>query len=742
MFLFLRMEESKMSTCLTINKLKKDNIFCSDFLSLENNNEIEFNNNQKIAVLYGPNGTGKTSLAKVFSREQGTEYELKYNNMDVTNETEKDIFHVISDQNSRNIIEGEETDFLIGDNIRKEYELKTKLDDSFMRTFDGLNKIYKNEYGIKKVSSKVFSYIKDSKLSAFLKDIVNQKNKGKRLDYEEVINYIKHSTIVNIQDYEEEKLNFLKANLEGSLINIILNLDKELLNLNSQNILELEENEAAIEILNKFDYINDCIVCETKDINTKKLKSKKNQHNIEIVNNLNDNEKAIIGNVLNKIKGNDPLSIRKALYMILNEGDVTELKSLVHEINRYIEIYRIEVKNKFIKVCEDAKLEDIFQEYSKVKSEQLELVEEDLLFIQNIISESIDKELKIERTKENKISILLENEQLLNKDRNELHLSNGEQNFISLTFELLKAKNTQKEVIIIDDPISSFDSIFKNKIAYAIIRFLENKNQIILSHNVDLIRLLEHQKNNCFNLYLLNNTDGELNGIIPVSNCEKKILLSIPEFLEILKSDIFNEIYDEKAFLISLVPFLRGYAQITLDIESKNELTKIMHGYNSEKVNITHIYSNLIKPTRCFKNNIEISSQDIINYNVKNAKVLKEDTNYKLLKRSLFHTLNYLFLRLSVEKNLVDLYKINTKKYDMLSKIIFKAFSDKSIKENIKHRAFFASKKTLLNEFNHFDGNMSVFFPALDITDKALENEREAILNYLEKLNPQTVLVY
>lgn len=742
MFLFLRMEESKMSTCLTINKLKKDNIFCSDFLSLENNNEIEFNNNQKIAVLYGPNGTGKTSLAKVFSREQGTEYELKYNNMDVTNETEKDIFHVISDQNSRNIIEGEETDFLIGDNIRKEYELKTKLDDSFMRTFDGLNKIYKNEYGIKKVSSKVFSYIKDSKLSAFLKDIVNQKNKGKRLDYEEVINYIKHSTIVNIQDYEEEKLNFLKANLEGSLINIILNLDKELLNLNSQNILELEENEAAIEILNKFDYINDCIVCETKDINTKKLKSKKNQHNIEIVNNLNDNEKAIIENVLNKIKGNDPLSIRKALYMILNEGDVTELKSLVHEINRYIEIYRIEVKNKFIKVCEDAKLEDIFQEYSKVKSEQLELVEEDLLFIQNIISESIDKELKIERTKENKISILLENEQLLNKDRNELHLSNGEQNFISLTFELLKAKNTQKEVIIIDDPISSFDSIFKNKIAYAIIRFLENKNQIILSHNVDLIRLLEHQKNNCFNLYLLNNTDGELNGIIPVSNCEKKILLSIPEFLEILKSDIFNEIYDEKAFLISLAPFLRGYAQITLDIKSKNELTKIMHGYNSEKVNITHIYSNLIKPTRCFKNNIEISSQDIINYNVKNAKVLKEDTNYKLLKRSLFHTLNYLFLRLSVEKNLVDLYKINTKKYDMLSKIIFKAFSDNSIKENIKHRAFFASKKTLLNEFNHFDGNMSVFFPALDITDKALEKEREAILNYLEKLNPQTVLVY
>lgn len=47
---------------------------------------------------------------------------------------------------------------------------------------------------------------------------------------------------------------------------------------------------------------------------------------------------------------------------------------------------------------------------------------------------------------------------------------------------------------------------------------------------------------------------------------------------------------------------------------------------------------------------------------------------------------------------------------------------------------FFTSRKTLLNEFNHFEGNMNIFQPAIDITDIALNEEKESILDYLEKL--------
>ena len=38
-------------------------------------------------------------------------------------------------------------------------------------------------------------------------------------------------------------------------------------------------------------------------------------------------------------------------------------------------------------------------------------------------------------------------------------------------------------------------------------------------------------------------------------------------------------------------------------------------------------------------------------------------------------------------------------------------------------RVFFTSRKTLLNEFNHFEGNMNIFQPAIDITKSALQKE-------------------
>ena len=72
-------------------------------------------------VLYGPNGTGKTSLVKVLSGEKGTKVSYNYNGSDYTDDSQ---FFVINDQNNRNIISGSPKDFLLGDNIRREFELQ------------------------------------------------------------------------------------------------------------------------------------------------------------------------------------------------------------------------------------------------------------------------------------------------------------------------------------------------------------------------------------------------------------------------------------------------------------------------------------------------------------------------------------------------------------------------------------------------------------------------------------------
>ena len=81
-------------------------------------------------------------------------------------------------------------------------------------------------------------------------------------------------------------------------------------------------------------------------------------------------------------------------------------------------------------------------------------------------------------------------------------------------------------------------------------------------------------------------------------------------------------------------------------------------------------------------------------------------------------------------------FKINTKKYDMLTRIIDKAFKDDNL-DNIRKRVFLLSRKTLLNEFNHFEQSLNIFQPAMDITDTALKKEREDILQFLEQLKSE-----
>jgi len=46
----------------------------------------------------------------------------------------------------------------------------------------------------------------------------------------------------------------------------------------------------------------------------------------------------------------------------------------------------------------------------------------------------------------------------------------------------------------------------------------------------------------------------------------------------------------------------------------------------------------------------------------------------------------------------------------------------------------FLSKKTLLNEFNHFEIDMNIFQPAIDIANATLRKEKEDILNMLSAI--------
>lgn len=148
---------------LVFKKIENKNIFTRDFNPLVSNNAIDFGNNNKIAVIYGPNGTGKTSLIKVLGDGDKTKVEFSLD--DIPHTSGKDIFHIINDQNNRNIISGETKEFLLGDNIRHEFELQEIIASERKKLLGDINSLLKNKFFISTISNSLIKLIKNHKVS-------------------------------------------------------------------------------------------------------------------------------------------------------------------------------------------------------------------------------------------------------------------------------------------------------------------------------------------------------------------------------------------------------------------------------------------------------------------------------------------------------------------------------------------------------------------------------------------------
>ena len=156
-----------MENSIIFSKIESGSIFVNDYISFEKNNNISFSK-EGIAVLYGPNGTGKSSLAKVLSGESGTSMKYEYKGVEYSDNSQ---FHVINDQNNRNIIRGTAKDFLLGDNIKREFELQEYLENEYKRLCGESIKILKSNYGISSASSKALEcFSNNTTLYKLLKD--------------------------------------------------------------------------------------------------------------------------------------------------------------------------------------------------------------------------------------------------------------------------------------------------------------------------------------------------------------------------------------------------------------------------------------------------------------------------------------------------------------------------------------------------------------------------------------------
>lgn len=720
---------------LIFKKIENENIFAKDYDNFIKNNEIEFSDSG-IAVVYGPNGTGKTSLVKALSNGEKTAIIYTYNGRDYTDDSQ---FIVINDQNNRNIIKGETSDFLLGDDIKRENELYEYITNEYGNICVQSNKILKDKFKITSGSNKLIEYFsKENNFQKNLQDLANNKSKGKKTKLDDyIIGWSKYRPC-EISAYDEAKLEYFMGDLSSSnsLILEIERIDTTKL-IKNRRIREVEKNTEAIRILSHFCDTEECIVCDSVNIGRENLLAKKTENKNNILETLEPKIKEILEKLSSSSEDKDPFNIKNILMMAVETGELEGIYKLKEDIQKYRDIFVKKVINELLEILNDSDIKDKNEEYKKLINEKPEINDDDFLYIEQIINNSMLKKIRIDRDDKKNIQIFIEDKEFLGIDREDLPLSSGEQNFLSLTLEFLKAKNSDKPIVILDDPISSFDSIYKNKIAYAIIKILDKKQRVILTHNVDLLRLLDGQLKKCFNLFLFNNTENGENGFIPLKPDERDMLISLDVLLKAFRTKVYKYVKNKELFLMSLIPFMRGYATIINNEDVKEKLTQVMHGFKNENVDIGECYQVLFGKHDGIDTQYEVSVDSILNQSIKECEIV-DDEKYPLLNRTLRHSFIYLYLRLLIEKELVSKYNIQVDGRNgakQLGQIISKAFPENSDKNTMKKRVFLTTKKTLLNEFNHFEGNLSIFQPAIDITNQLLEKEAEDIIDFLRKLS-------
>ena len=740
---------------LEFSSIINGTIFETDFQSLTAaNGTVEFKHmgtSGGIAVIYAPNGTGKSSFAKVLNADASSD-QLSFIASDETGSTitvETQAFHIIPEHINRNVIRGKETDYLIGKQIRREYELRDSINTAFQTAYSNLVSKYKSDFKVGKVGDFLLTQIGtlDGNLYReafkYLRSIVSTRTHGKNINQNEFVEFIRN---------KENKLNLIELDankrawviLDASKTKItetITTLDHHSIVSNTETI-QIEKYDDAIRLLEKYHDMDSCIVCDNPCFNAESLLTTKTENRKHIYENLDQPTKNLLDKVVrdSSLSISDPFDIKRIVSDFIAGGDATELIQLQIDLNIYVHVIGDEMIDTLLHCFDEMHLFQDYDEYSALVELQPQLDSEELLFIEDIINESIGKVIKIERDEESKnYKLKLDDKDLIGTDRETMELSTGEQNFISLAFELLLARHSMKEYVILDDPISSFDSIYKNKIAFCIIKFLERKKQIVLTHNTDLIRLLDVQLNNCFNLYILNNVENGQNGFIPVSEKENKLLINLHKLVKLFQNkdnDLVPAIKNRKQFLMAMIPFMRGYAHINLDPDDYfGVLSNVMHGYCMGSIDVVPIYKKLFGYD--FNCTEFISVADVLNLDYRSLDIL-DKTQFPLLADTLEQTLVYYYLRMKVEKVLVDAFNITAHDMDTLNEIIRKAFkckdtdADSELKRNF--RVFFTSRKTLLNEFNHFEGNMNIFQPAIDINPTALQKEIEGIESKLEEV--------
>lgn len=614
----------------------------------ENINYIKFDDSfnieldQSSKIIFGYNGIGKSSIYKYLkSKYQEYDY-LDY-------EDTKESFL----KNKKEVIIGARIQTIT--KLKNEIEqLKQNNDiEGILKKYD-----YNSQTKARKISDELANIQKE-------KDIANISIDKTKLEYA--------SSIL----YDEIKKDFFD---NYKAINEIANLKEEM-----EALKNVYMNQAYQALINSIDdHETTCPACNTRGI-----------HNLKDIFNqkkkiYEESNKSLFGNFKFRSDVDKEKQIESLIELArkFNGKEIAELIicDVDEERRNYIieNLKQIEEKNKEIEKLQE-KLQDY---YNNIKKEEKDIKR----YFENRFD--ID-ELKFDDD-DNKIIVKFK--------RNVDTYSEGEIHLIILLFKLYEFKINDSNILIIDDPLTSYDLINQYKTLFEIVNTASAEKRILIfTHNIEMINIINSQDSGTFKYqyiekYLeklfLKNVDINATGSI----------FSLKNLLDL----------DSEKYLKLL---------IEREKEENDEYHKVFHYDNSFTLQDSQ-FNGLSN---------EYFVKLIDNFS-------SEDINNNSFSQNTFNKIMYMCaIRVWIEKKFFEAIKEDNV---IIKKLEGKQFSEKVnvlLPKNLDSvlinkypnvtRTFLMSKKVMLNQNEHYQSQIIPFNYALNISLDELISEIEDIKN-------------
>lgn len=609
--------------------------FCNiNYIEFDDDFNIELN--QKSKIIFGYNGIGKSSIYKYLK--------IKYNEYDYLDyEDTKESFL----KNKKEVV--------IGARIQTITKLKNEIEQLKQNNdVEGILKKY--DYNSQAKAKKVSDELANIQKTKGIEKITLEKTK---LEY------------ANNILYEEIKKDFFD---NYKAIKNIANIKDEMELL--KNVYMDQAYQALINSID--DHETTCPACNTKGIhNLKEIFNQKKKIYEECNKSLFGNFK--FSNNIEKEK-----QIEK-LIKLAKDFDSKEIAELIicdvnneRRSNIIENLKQIEEKNKEIEKMQ----EKLQKYYTNIKKEEKDIK----LYFEN----RFDIEKLEFDDNENKIIVTFK--------RNVDTYSEGEIHLIILLFKLYEFKINDSDILIIDDPLTSYDLINQYKTLFEIVNTASAEKKILIfTHNIEMINIINSQDSGTFRYQYIEKYLNKLY-LKDIDINATGSILSLNNLLDL----------DSEKYLKLL---------IEREKEENDEYHKVFHYDNSyilqdsEFNGLTNEY---------FVNLIENFSPD--------------DINNMTFSQNTFNKIIYMCaIRVWIEKKFYEAIKEDR---ETLRKITGKQFSEKvnvllprNSSSLLIHeypnvtRTFLMSKKVMLNQNEHYQSQIIPFNYALNISLDELVNE-------------------